>query len=81
MDEIQLNTCVWKDGYFLSLTPLQKLAYMYIQHELNHNRDWLGWEKMAHDTGLTYDQCESSTAKFLVDRQIPRIAILEEQEG
>lgn len=65
-----------------SVYSIEVIALRYIWQEvIQKNRDYIRLSKMAHDTGLRYDQCESMVTKFHAERRIPRLQIVEEVEG
>lgn len=81
MNEIGLNDCAWQDGYFLSLVLLEKLAYLYIDDQLSHGREWVSIEKMAHAIGLSEREIVKIMKKFRLDKSLPFVYILEEMRG
>lgn len=75
----QLDTNIWQRPYVQQLTPTAKLAFLYAIDRVPFG--YIGLQRMAQHTGLSADLCEGLLSKFWTDRAIPRLAVLEEQEG
>lgn len=71
----------WQYDYFHSLTPSGKLAFIYVLDHLLAGRDYISTVKMAKDTGLNEPLCDRFVRQFVVDRELPRMTIVEELVG
>lgn len=75
----QLGVFTWHEHYFHGLSAAGKLAFIYILDRIMAGRDYLSLTTMARDTSLSLGACEQYVHQFAVDRQLPDVAVLEEQ--
>lgn len=81
IDIRKLDPEIWTKPYTQSLALYERVAYIYVNILLANGRHYVSLAKMAQETGLLYDQCETFVTKFHADRAIPRMVVVEEVEG
>lgn len=77
----KLDTNFWNEPYTMSLGVFERFSYAYLRAQVANDRMYISLRQMAKDTGMTEEQCETFIAKFIAERKIPRLQIVEEMEG
>lgn len=80
MEDTASTNCVWHQPYFVSLTPSAKLVYLYMMDRSAHGKHYLSLGLAARNTGLSEAVIEQYAHQFMVDRESPTFAIVEESE-